>query len=128
MKCKISCNVHSKTSREWEITPDGKVWPCCYFANGWDSRHDPDSLDNKLLMSDKKVKQLIENEPDWNNLEKHTLSEIIQHDIFQQHIYFPGWESDEPSPVCVQECGVFIDPVTGKETTNANLYLDMDND
>lgn len=125
MKCKIKCPVHSKTSREWEITPDGRVWPCCYFANGWDSRHDRGSLDNKLLMSDEKIRDLMENDSDWNSLEHHSLSDIIKHQVYQEHLYLSGWESDNPSPVCVEECGVFIDAVTGLETTNSNLYVDL---
>lgn len=124
MKCKIICSVHSKNAREWEVTPDGRVWPCCYFANGWDSRKDTSNpLDHQLLKSDKKLQKLMQDDPDWNNLETHRLSDIIEHEIYQNHIFFPGWESDEPSPVCVHECGTFIDPVTGEETNNANLYI-----
>jgi hypothetical protein len=60
--------------------------------------------DTKDLKEDPRIMTLIENNPNWNNLEHHSLEEIIAHDIFQTHIYHKGWESNTPPQVCVNNC------------------------
>ena len=41
-KCTIKCEVmwpmhdtSGRFTRGWEVTPEGRVWPCCFFANAW---------------------------------------------------------------------------------------------
>ena len=46
----------------------------------------------------------MNNDPDWNNLEHHSLDEIIEHEIFQTYIYNEGWNSNSPPKVCVNNC------------------------
>lgn len=120
-KCNIMCDVHGRKRREWEITSDGRVWPCCYFANAWDLRNNPDVDVVPLLLEDEGWVVASTEDSDWNNLAVHPLDDIIEHSFFQETIFFPGWESDNPNGLCVKECGVFKDPVTGKQTTNARL-------
>jgi hypothetical protein len=120
-KCKIDCTVHNMNSREFEITSDGKVWPCCYYANAWDARSDPESTSTQLYNADPVMVALDKEDPTWNLLSEHGLDEIVDHEIYWTHLWYPGWESDNPPPLCVEECGVYIDELSGKETTNSRL-------
>ena len=121
-KCNIYCSQHSKTERDWEITPDGRVWPCCYYDNAWDKRLATEFGqfgETLFVINDDIFWGLLQQEPDFNNLEIHSFDEIINHPIFQKHIYFEGWQSDNPPAMCVEECKIEIDTLTGNETTRA---------
>lgn len=120
-KCKIDCSLHTQKNREFEITSDGRVWPCCYYANAWDAKSDPDSRSTQLYMSDTALSKLYKDDPDWNNLEKHSLDEIIDHEIYWTHLWLDGWESDYQAPLCVEECSVYINEITGENTTKSRL-------
>ena len=124
-KCRISCSVHDHKTREFEITSDGRVWPCCVYANAWDTRFDKGSSEDYhstyIYKSDPVMAKLDSEDPNWNQLSEHGLDEIIDHEIYWTHIWYPGWEGDAPPPLCVEECGVYIDEITGKETTNSRL-------
>jgi len=116
-KCNINCHAiehgkGGKVIRQWEITPEGRMWPCCNFANGWDSRFSPELLDNPpptdvsvLLLHDRIIMDVMNNTPEWNDLEHHTLEEIMSHELYQKYIFTEGWNSDNPPPVCVINCG-----------------------
>jgi hypothetical protein len=120
-KCKIHCYSHMDEHREFDITSDGRVWPCCYYANLWDLRDDPETDLPLKITDDSELMELVEEDPDWNNLKKHSLEDIINHDIYWSHLYIEGWESDNPSPICAHECGEYIDDVTGKTTQKSRL-------
>lgn len=103
--------------RMWEVAPDGRVWPCCYFGNAWDKRsmtHADDTGDQAdsyrlndesiLLFDDPVMSELMKEDPNWNNLEYHTLEEIIKHKIYKTYIHPIGWESDNPPLVCIDNC------------------------
>ena len=107
--------------REFEITSDGRVWPCCYYANLWQLRDDPDEEADVRLSDDSEVMKLLEKEPDWNNLAIHSLEDIVNHDIYWSHFWTGGWEGDDPSPICAHECGEYVDNVTGKVTQKSRL-------
>lgn len=123
--CRVECMTHSLDKREFEITSDGRVWPCCYYANAWDARFDKDKdLDNHstyLYKLDPIMTKLDTEDPNWNNLEFHDLDEIIDHEIYWTHLWLDGWEKETKAPLCMEECGVYIDERTGKETTNSRL-------
>jgi hypothetical protein len=120
MKCKIVCPVHKDEAREWEISSEGRVWPCCYFANGWEKKgHKNDETD--LLFSDSEIRKLFNEDTDWNSLNTYSLEEIVDHEIFWTHIWKQGWESDNPPPMCEKECGVRIDNASGKELGGSDL-------
>tara|TARA_B110001454_G_scaffold199420_1_gene204197 strand:+ start:2487 stop:2927 length:441 start_codon:yes stop_codon:yes gene_type:complete len=125
--CNIRCDVINynpelkETVRDWEVTPEGRVWPCCFFGNAYDKRHsthqdetqnpnDSSSLNTEsaTLFDDPIMAQLLKDDPDWNNLEHHTLEEIINHNIYQSYIYYKGWESDNPPHVCARNCSTKI--------------------
>ena len=114
MKCNIECQATdlNRDIRRWEVTSDGRVWPCCYFSNAWDMRDvykvdEPEKLmeiDSRDLKEDTRIMELMNNDPNWNNLEHHSLDEIIEHEIFQTYIYKEGWNSNSPPKVCVNNC------------------------
>ena len=120
-KCKIHCDSHEKEMREWEVTSDMRVWPCCFFANSWQMRDNPD-LDNSLLFNaDRKLQEKMKNDPDWNNLKKRNLDEIIDDEMYQKYIYHEGWNSEEPPLICEKECAEYYDEIIDKNTTKSRL-------
>lgn len=137
MKYKIDCISHCQSKRSWEITPDGRVWPCCYFGNGWDKRNrkddktklNPEGLDFEYmsLMSDPEFVELMETDPNWNNLEYNNLDDIIAHEYYWTKIWYPGWESDTPHPTCISECSVQVNEHTGEETGKARIAVRSNN-
>lgn len=114
MSCKIDCIAHNRERRSWEITPEGRVWPCCYFGNAWDRRHSSNKETDRL-MQDTTFNRLMEEDPDWNHLDYHTLDEILNHEYFWNTTWYPGWESDNPHPICKRECQVVTNKFTGTE-------------
>jgi len=120
---KISCPVHHEDGREFEITPEGRVWSCCYFANGWDKRHHIDNEDTRLLMNDPEIKRAFEEDPNWNSLDHYTLAEILEHPVLKDYIYKSGWLSNNPPGVCVKECSIEIDETTGKSKGKSELVV-----
>lgn len=100
--------------REWEITSEGRVWPCCYFANAWDKRHDPRSKEHARLKEDLPIWRLMQEDSEWNSLNTYGLEDIIKHEVFWNHIWHTGWDSDNPSPICLKECN------EGKSEINVN--------
>ena len=125
MRCgSIICPVHHEPDegREFEITPEGRVWSCCYFANGWDKRHMP-NLETKLLLNDPEIKRAFEEDPNWNNLDHYTLAEILEHPVLKDYIYKTGWLSDNPPAICIKECGVVTDEITGKSKGKSELRV-----
>lgn len=111
-KCNIKCKAidHHRDIRRWEVTPDNKVWPCCFFSNAWAKREVYNNkgrikeYDSIAFVEDEKLMNLMNNDPNWNNLEHHSLDEIIEHEIFQTYIYKEGWNSNSPPKVCVNNC------------------------
>jgi hypothetical protein len=85
--------------RDWEINTDGKVWPCCKFISKIYSHN---GLEN---LGDEKLKTLIENDPDWNNIYKHDIKDIINHWAYSEYIHPRGWNSNNPPDVCARLCG-----------------------
>lgn len=121
-KCRIHCDVHIPGKRrEYEISSDMKVWPCCYFANGHQLKEDPDFQTARLLEEDQVYAAKVKEDPDWNDLTKHDLDDIVTDKFFTEYIFTKGWESDNPPPICVEECSVYVDELTGNETTKSRL-------
>ena len=122
MSCKIHCPIITKGfdgvwERAWEVTIDGRLHPCCYYANDWSERD----------FNDDKIKQEYQDNPDWNNLLVHTMEEVMSHPLYSEYIHFPGWESDNPPPVCAKECSIIVDDITGTEipkSTNVQFLAD----
>ena len=119
--------THGRDKREWEVTPEGRVWPCCFWSNAWDRRYDPDTkIDTGLLLGDEKLQKLMEDDPLWNSLTKHSFDDIVAHEYYNEDIYYPGWESDNPHPLCVKECSVVFDEDRGHERGNWDIKIIKD--
>lgn len=88
--------------RDWEITADGKLWPCCKFVIDiypWDPSED------KITLQDKKIMQEITNNPNWNNLFENSFEDIANHPLYKDYISLKGWDSDNPPLPCAIYCG-----------------------
>jgi hypothetical protein len=107
----IKDNANLSGEREWEITVDGRLHPCCYYANDWSEKR----------LSDPQLKKEYEDNPDWNNLLKHSIDEIIQHPLYDIYIHHSGWNSDSPPPICVRECSVTVSDITGQERSKSKI-------
>ena len=101
-KNNIKCFYHTKKERNFYITEDLKVLPCCFYAS---HRLNMDVMGN-LKDFDSKFHMETENDPDWNDISKHTLEEIENHTIYKHHLFEEGWNSDNPSKVCITNCTV----------------------
>lgn len=119
MSCKIKCIAFRENMRDWEVTTDGKLWPCCYYSNSWEGKH-------RLILNDKKIMQEFEKDPDWNDITKYGLDAVVEHEIFNEYIWFPGWNSDSPPELCVRECSVVADDYTGTEKARSRIQLNTD--
>tara|TARA_B100001287_G_scaffold167838_1_gene141176 strand:- start:3603 stop:3995 length:393 start_codon:yes stop_codon:yes gene_type:complete len=119
MKCKISCPTHKEDFREFEITPEGRVWPCCYYANAWEKR----VLNNDEAKSFRKdgIWEVMKNDPNFNHLDHYTLKEIIHTPYYQEQCFIPGWESDNPPHICELNCGEKYDEALGKHVPGSLL-------
>ena len=122
MKTKIRCDVHVPgRRREWEISSDMRVWGCCYFANGWQLKTNPDNGLSQSFNDDEVLAQRFKEDPDWNNLAVYDLDTIIEDRIYKHYIFTEGWESDNPPLVCKKECSIYYDDILGRETTKSRL-------
>ena len=79
-----------------DITIDLKVLPCCAYHSKCSEGPTGDPyLDN--LPSD------------WNDLKKHTLEEILNHEVFTEYLTDKNWQDPETCPsFCASVCGEYI--------------------
>lgn len=89
----IQCEWHSEKKRLFYVDENLDVLPCCFYAT------------KSAQLRDLVFKKHSIETPDWNNLAEHTLEEIMNHEIYQTHLWHPGWEGTDPSPVCLRSCG-----------------------
>ena len=116
---------HNERERSWDITPEGRVWPCCYFGNDWYRRFETDRRpagEADFLFTDPVLEEIMTNDPEWNSLEKHSLDDIIAHEYYWTKIWTPGFEND-PHIICQRECYVVTDEGTGKERSRADIMI-----
>ena len=83
--------------RRWEINTDGKVWPCCKFI--------PYVYSQNKKLDDAEIDNLINQDPDWNNIYKHDIKDIINHWAYSEYIHPRGWNSENPPQICSRLCG-----------------------
>ena len=71
-KCSVDCPVHQKDKREFEITPEGRVWPCCYYANAWEKRSSlvskQDGYSEALTLLKDPICEVMKKDPNFNHL------------------------------------------------------------
>ena len=90
----IECDWHSNKERKFYVDENFRVLPCCFYVMN----------DQEMLEFDPKFKKYTEENPDWNNLKYKTIDEIINSEIYQDHLWYPGWENN-PSLRCLKTCG-----------------------
>lgn len=95
-------------ARSWEITSDGKVWPCCKFVTDLypDSAQILKNNPNNATIRDSKIMDLIKSNPDWNNAFKNSMEDILNHPIYQEYISLVGWNTDNPPLPCQKYCNL----------------------
>lgn len=93
----IDCHYHNKEKRQWYVDEKMKLLPCCFYSSA-------EIFDN-LEIEDPVFAKFCKDNPGWNDLSLHSMEEIVSSKMYQEHIYFPGWESN-PSKCCIQNCGV----------------------
>lgn len=95
----IVCIFHSKERRSFYIDNNLNVLPCCFYASGMLEPHIAPSSHDEVFL-----KECKEN-PGWNDLAKHKLDDIVKNKIYSHHVFEQGWNSDNPSTVCMANCG-----------------------
>ena len=85
----VVCEWHSSERRDFYVDEDMKVLPCCFYVGGM--KRTPDPVFEKFT----------ENNPDWNDLSKHTMEEIANTEMYQKHF----WLFENPSEICIRNCG-----------------------
>lgn len=125
---RVHCPQHSEEKRSWEITPEGKVWPCCYFGNAWDQRHEKNqhgwmrNWSSRALLEDPEFQAIMEEDSHWNDLNHHTLDDITAHKYYWSKIWVDGFNAD-PHPICQRECYIVIDEGTGEERSHSVIAI-----
>lgn len=125
---KVHCIQHSEEKRAWEITPEGRVWPCCYFGNAWDQRGEQTQYgwmrnwSSRALIEDEEFQQMMEEDPHWNDINVHSLDEVTSHKYYWSKIWLDGFKNN-PHPICQRECYVVVDEGTGEERSRSDIMI-----
>ena len=91
-----SCHVVCKSTNPI-IDINGRLWPCCFMAVGH-----------------RNSQYINQQGKGWNDTNKHSVKEILDHEAFTEHFNDKGWSSDTPDEMCVRECGVNSDKLADK--------------
>tara|TARA_Y100001949_G_scaffold104502_1_gene88337 strand:- start:284 stop:670 length:387 start_codon:yes stop_codon:yes gene_type:complete len=83
------CWYKKELDRELDIDENLRVWPCCVIVNEFNERG------NKL--DDEYIDGL---EPTWNDLNHHTMTEILNHPAFTDYWDDKTWYSENVSHIC----------------------------
>lgn len=91
----IRCDFHGKEKRNFYIDENLNVLPCCFYVMS----------EKKLFERDRRFGEYSEKNPGWNNIKHNKFQDILQSEIYQEYLWFPGWESEDASPICLLKCG-----------------------
>ena len=94
---KLDSDSDGGKRKEWAVDQAGKLWPCCVWIQGWDH--------SMAIRQDDKLAEMLKANPNFNDLNKYTWEEITNNPIYKSYINFDGWNSDNPPPMCIKECG-----------------------
>jgi len=113
-------NNQGQETRDWEITTDGRVFPCCYFVNCYTmhSQSDHQAGDVELWRNDKVLMEKFEKDPDWNKVPENNFDDIINDDFWWDYVYTKGWNSAEPPIICKKECWHFHKDLKNVDRSN----------
>lgn len=93
----IDCVMLHK--KEIFIDWNKKLWPCCWFATA--------NSFGRMIESNKIFAQFEKDFGiDWNDLNKHSLNEVLQHPYYTK-ILEKSWKIDHEyhTPICFENCG-----------------------
>jgi len=97
----VSCRlIHEKRAY---ISHDMRLWPCCWFGDMHKDNARASSIqkgrEKLFVMEDKFGK-------DWNNLNKHSIDQILEHDYYAK-ILEESWNTEHELYIkrCIIECG-----------------------
>lgn len=88
----VNCKWHTTECREFYVDENMRVLPCCYYASGLRTLPDP------------VLQEYEKNNPGWNDLSQHKMDDIVASEIYQNHLWLPGWKNN-PSELCIKNCG-----------------------
>lgn len=107
----MSLHEGNEQLRRFEVTEAGRVWPCCLVATGWDMHliENDGYLEEttELLFEHQAFVDRMKEDPDWNNLDKHSIDEILADPIFSYHYYKTGWDKGDIPPLCAAKCSTY---------------------
>jgi hypothetical protein len=95
VSCKVSCQFHSTTKRQFYVDENMQVWPCCFYAAS--------KILGRLELEDPALAASLA-EDQWNDLSKNKMEDIVNHPMYQENIFYKGWAT-EPSNLCMRQCG-----------------------
>jgi hypothetical protein len=98
--CDVVWQTGEKNIREYKLSPSYRIWPCNYFVLHCDDFDREES--NNIV--DPVIQKLQQQDPDWNNILKNKAETILKHNVFTNYAWTSGWNSDNPSPICLQCC------------------------
>jgi len=101
-KYNITCYSYAPTDNKFTVSEDGTVWPCAMYAATHLSTHERGQ--RNPISDDEDIVNLRKINPDWNNLNKTPLEDIVNHDYFVNRVSPVGWHSDNPPPLCIAHC------------------------
>ena len=96
----IWCMYHDHEKRSFYVDEHLTVHPCCFYASAYINA----KKDEVGTFDTKYEKECVEN-PGWNNLALHTIEEMLENKIYKHHIFYDGWDDDNPSELCLYQCG-----------------------
>ena len=67
---------------------------------------------DKIMEYKAKLDELEVERDNFNNLEKRTLDEVVNSEFYNNDVWHPGWESEDPPWICKYECTVKEDGST----------------
>lgn len=105
----ITCNergtFENVVEDYFEITADGKVWPCCMYISMYLRMNEPGQEAYKeALFEDPVFKELSDQDENWNSIHHYNLDSIISNRFFTEHNNNTGWDSDSPPFACTLFC------------------------
>lgn len=118
IRCMTLDNYSRGKARDWEITADGKLWPCCKFVT--DLYPESQIRNGNPTTQDLTFMHRVIMDPDWNNVFKNSINDILNDPLYKDYIAPAGWESDNPPVPCLKYCNLNAEERDKKHTTRFN--------
>lgn len=103
-KTPINCKSQNEKSIFLDFT--GKIWPCCWMAQG-----DHRAFESFITKDHFKIVEKYGD--DWNNVKKYTLKEILDHNFFKHHLNDSWNDANQRYNICGKTCGTGYEHSSG---------------